>query len=159
MNFSGQVIREVDEPVVITPLASKVYLQMPLSELSKTGAVDLTAIFGAVDLTVDGQKVSSNTVFFAPSKQIHLPEAAVSSEIKRAGDGFDVTLSSPVLARSTYVSFGEADADYSDNYIDLLPNEPVTIHVTSKARLDDLRSQMKVVSLVDAFPLQSSAKQ
>ena len=159
MNFSGQVIREVDEPVTITPLASKVYLQMPLSELSKTGAVDLSTIFGAVDLTVDGQKVSSNTVFFAPSKQIHLPEAAVSSEIKQAGDGFDVTLISRVLARSTYVSFGEADTDYSDNYIDLLPNEPVTIHVTSKSSLDDLRSQMKVVSLVDAFPLQSSAKQ
>jgi beta-mannosidase len=159
MDFSGKARREVDEPVTITPLASKVYLQMPLSELSKTGAVDLSTIFGAIDLTVDGQKVSSNTVFFAPSKQIHLPEAAVSSEIKQAGDGFDVTLSSPVLARSTYVSFGEADADYSDNYIDLLPNEPVTIHVTSKSSLDDLRSQMKVVSLVDAFPPQSSAKQ
>jgi beta-mannosidase len=158
MNFSGQVIRDVDQPITIAPLASKVYLQVPLSELSKTGAADLTAIFGAVDLTVNGQKVSSNIVFFAPSKQIQLPPAAISSKIKSSGDGFDIALSSPVLARSVYISFGEADAEFSDNYIDLLPGEPVNIHVTSKSSLDQLRSQMKVVSLVDAFSPQSSAK-
>jgi beta-mannosidase len=56
------------------------------------------------------------------------------------------------------VSFGDADVRFSDNYFDLLSNEPVMIHVTSQSSLEDLRRQMKVVSLVDAFPAVPSAK-
>jgi beta-mannosidase len=151
MDFAGHVVREINQEVTIDPSASKVYLQVPLSELGKNGPVDLAEVFGAVDLAVDGQQVSSNLVFFVPSKEVHLPHAEVSAQIKPSGPGFNVTLSSPVLARSTYVSFGEADVDFSDNYIDLLSNEPVTIHITSKASLEDLRLQMKIVSLADAF--------
>ena len=158
MDFSGKVIRDIEQNVRIAPLASKVYLAVPLSELSKDGPVDLTTIFGAVDLAVSGQQVSSNTVFFAPSKQLQLPAVAVSSEIKQAGDGFDITLTSPVLARAVYVSFTEADAKFTDNYIDLLPKEPVTIHITSHSTLAELKSQMKVVSLVDAFPRPADKK-
>jgi len=90
-------------------------------------------------------------VYFVPSKKIRLPHGSVSPEIARAGDGYDVTLSSAELARSVYVSFGELDVQFSDNYLDLLPGERQTIHVTSTATLADLRSQMKVVSLEDAF--------
>jgi beta-mannosidase len=69
-----------------------------------------------------------------------------------------VTLSSAGLARSVYVSFGELDAQFSDNYFDLLPGEKQTIHVTSKATLADLKSQMKVISLVDAFSTPAAEK-
>jgi beta-mannosidase len=157
MNMDGKVIRETSKSVMIDPLASKVYQQLPLSELSGTGSVDLTRTFGAVDLTIGGQKVSSNTVYFAQSKDIRLPVAAVSAKIALAKTGYDVTLLSTVLARSAYLSFGETDAEFSENYVDLLPNEPVMIHINSPAGIEELRSQMKVVSLVDAM-LPASAK-
>jgi beta-mannosidase len=62
-----------------------------------------------------------------------------------------VRLSSKVLARDVYVSFGDHDAKFSDNYIDLLPGETVTIIVHSPASLAGLESSMKVMSLVDAI--------
>jgi beta-mannosidase len=158
MNFSGHVIQEIFQPVVISPLASKVYLRVPLTELESKGPVDLATVFGAADLTVNEQKVSSNAVFFLPDKQLHLPQVSVNAEIAEAGDGFDVKIISPVFARDVYVSFGDADVRFSDNYFDLLSNEPVMIHVTSQSSLEDLRRQMKVVSLVDAFPPVPSAK-
>ena len=55
------------------------------------------------------------------------------------------------LARSVYVSFGALDAKPSDNYVDLLPNEPVEITITSTATLDQLKSNLKVMSLAEAF--------
>jgi beta-mannosidase len=158
MNFSGHVIQEIFQPVVISPLASKVYLRVPLTELESKGPVDLATVFGAADLTVNEQKVSSNAVFFLPDKQLHLPQVSVNAEIAEAGDGFDVKIISPVFARDVYVSFGDADVRFSDNYFDLLSNEPVRIHVTSSSSLKDLRRQMKVVSLVDAFPPLPPAK-
>jgi beta-mannosidase len=152
MDFSGKVIKETSESVKIDPLVSKVYQQIPLIQLSGAAAPDWSGLVGVADLTVGGQKVSTNLVYFVPSKQIKLPPAPVAAEISRTGDGYDVTLSSAMLARSVYVSFGEYDAQFSDNYLDLLPGAKQTIHVTSKASLADLKSQMKVMSLVDAFP-------
>ncbi|MGC2510998.1 MAG: glycoside hydrolase family 2 protein, partial [Acidobacteriaceae bacterium] len=58
---------------------------------------------------------------------------------------------SKVLARDVYISFGDHDAKFSDNYIDLLPAEPATIIVHSPATLAELQSSLKVLSLVDAI--------
>jgi beta-mannosidase len=151
MDFSGKLIKEISHAVKIDPLASKVYQQIPLVELSSANAPDWSGLVGVADVSLGGQKVSTNLVYFVPSKQIQLPHASVSAEISQSGDGYDVALSSAELARSVYVSFGELDAQFSDNYFDLLPREKQTIHITSKATLSDLKSQMKVMSLVDAF--------
>ncbi|HEY1731006.1 MAG TPA: glycoside hydrolase family 2 protein [Terriglobales bacterium] len=158
MDFSGKVIRESTKKITIEPLASKIYDTLTITDLFSHGPLDLSKLVGAVDVTVDGKELSSNLVFFVPSKQIQLEPAPVSAELTRAGSGYDVVLRSPVLARAVYLSFGDADVQFSDNYVNLLPNEPVTIHVTSKETLDALRAQMKTVSLVDAFPRESSGK-
>jgi beta-mannosidase len=60
-------------------------------------------------------------------------------------------VSSPVLARSVYVSFGDIDADVSDNYFDLLPGQSASITIKTQANEDTLRRELKVISLVDAF--------
>jgi beta-mannosidase len=60
-------------------------------------------------------------------------------------------LSAQVLAKSVYVSFGNLDAKLADNCFDLLPGQPMDLTITSAASLDDLKAQMKVISLTDAF--------
>jgi beta-mannosidase len=60
-------------------------------------------------------------------------------------------VTSPVLARSVYLAFGNLDVKVSDNYFNLLPGETVEIAATSAASLSDLRAQLKVISLTDAF--------
>ncbi len=60
-------------------------------------------------------------------------------------------MKSPVLARSVYISFGNLDVKLSDNYFDILPGETVEITADTKVSLDALKSQLKVMSLTDAF--------
>jgi len=151
MDFNGKVIKETSQTVTVAPLASKVYRQITMTDLLRLGHLDMSQVVGAADLTIGGKEVSSNVAFFVPSKQIHLLPASVSSEISQAGDGFNVVLRSPVLARSVYLSFGEAEVKFSDNYVNLLPNEPLTIHISGNATLDELKSELKVISLFDAF--------
>ena len=152
MDFNGKVIKETNQDVTIDPLASKIYEQIKMTDLRNLGQLDMTQQVGVADLSVGGKEVSSNLVFFVPSKQIHLLPASVSTDIQPFGDGFDIILKSPVLARAVYLSFGEADVTYSDNYINLLPNEPTTVHVSgNEVKLDELRRNVSVMSLVDAF--------
>jgi beta-mannosidase len=74
--------------------------------------------------------------------------------LENLSGNYVVTLRSPVLARSVYVSFGDLDVRTSDNYFDLLPGEPVTVKLETptSGSLDQLRGSMQVLSLTDAFP-------
>ena len=80
-----------------------------------------------------------------------LPQARIAKELTSAADGYHLRLSSPVLARSVSITFGAASTELSDNYFDLLPGETVDVTVKSRETLESLRSNLQVVSLVDAF--------
>lgn len=62
-----------------------------------------------------------------------------------------MSITSPVLARDVYLSFGELDVKVSDNYFDLLPGETEQIGVSSAVSLDELKARLHVISLSDAF--------
>ncbi len=153
MDFAGKVLLEEARAVRIDPLASKVYLEWPLARLTQANATDTSRLFVVADLTAGTEELSRNLIYLAPTKEIHLPAAVLNVETAGANGSYKVRVTSPVLARDVYLSFGNLDAELSDNYFDLLPGETREVTVTSAASLDAVKAQMKVISLADAFPV------
>ncbi|HEX6467378.1 MAG TPA: glycoside hydrolase family 2 protein, partial [Terriglobales bacterium] len=151
MTMDGSTLSDHTDNIQVQPLSSKIFVQRPLAEFMNSNGTDASKMFAVTDLIVNGKPVSSNLLYFVPKKEIHLPEAQIGTELTKEGDSYRLHLSSKVLARSVYVSFGELDAKFSDNYFDLLPGTPVDITISSSAPLEQLRSNLKVMSLVDAF--------
>jgi beta-mannosidase len=56
-----------------------------------------------------------------------------------------------VLARHIFVTFGDVDASVSDNYFDLIPNQPVTVTVSSSAGVGQLKQNLSIKHLMQAF--------
>jgi beta-mannosidase len=165
MDFNGQVMLEESSAVSVAPLTSKVYLDWPLKKLADAGAADTSRVFVVADLKAGGAEISCNIVYLAPTKGVHLKPAQLKIETTGAKDSYKIRISSPVLARSVYLSFGDLDVQVSDNYFDLLPGETAEIKATSPASMDALKAQLKVISLTDAFatdgkqPVVKAAKQ
>ena len=151
MKFDGTVVSEKTLNITIPALSSDIYVRVPIDSFTKVDGVDLTDIFAAMDLTVDGKQISSNIIYFVPTKQAHLSAAHIESRLTGTNGSYDLHLSSGVLARSVYVSFGDYDAKLSDNYFDLLPGESRDIHLDSNAGLDQLTRSMKIISLANAI--------
>jgi len=151
MDFDGKVLLEEKQEVSIAPLTSKVYLDWPLKKLTDAGAADTSRVFIVADLTAGGAEISRNLTYLAPVKEIHLKPAALKVETTGGGGSYKVRITSPVLARSVYLTFGNLDVKVSDNYFNLLPGETVEIAATSGVSLDALKVQLKVISLTDAF--------
>ncbi len=151
MNFDGKVLLEESHEVKVAPLASQVYLDWPLKKLADAGAQDTSRVFVATELNAGGVQLSRNLTYLAPVKGVQLKPAQLKVETEGANGAYRIRITSPVLARSVYLSFGNLDAEVSDNYFDLLPGETVEIKVTSAASLDALKKQLKVISLTDAF--------
>ncbi len=151
MDFDGKLLLEESHEVKVTPLTSKVYLDWPLKKLADAGAQDTSRVFVVADLTAGGAQFSRNLVYLAPTKGVHLKPAQLSVETTGAKDSYKIRITSPVLARSVYLSFGVLDVQISDNYFDLLPGETAEIKASSTATLEALKAQLKVISLSDAF--------
>ncbi len=151
MNFDGKVLLEDTSAVEVAPLTSKVYLDWTLRKLADAGAADTSRVFVVAELTAGGEEISRNIIYLAPVKGVQLKPAQLKVESTGANGRYKIRVSSAVLARSVYLSFGNLDAQLSDNYFDLLPGETVEITATSTASLDALKAQLKVISLTDAF--------
>ena len=151
VDFEGKLVKEAIQQVSVPGLSSQVYLQWPLSDLGGADNTD-TAREGVVaELVVDGKSISRNPIYLVPTKQVHLPEAHINTELTQATEAYHLKLSSPVLARGVYVTFGAASAELSDNYFDLLPSETADVILKSHETLDALKANLHVVSLADAF--------
>jgi beta-mannosidase len=151
IDFEGKVLLEESHTISVTPLSSKVYLDWPLVKLTEAGAADTSKVFVVAELTEAGKQISRNLIYLAPTKLVQLKPAHLNVELSGAAGSYTLRVSSPVLARSVYASFGELDAKYTENYFDLLPGESVEIGVSSAATLEELKAKMQVNSLVDAF--------
>jgi beta-mannosidase len=151
MNFDGKVFMDESRSVDVAPLASVVVLTWPLEKLADVGVTDSSGVFAVADLTDDGAELSRNLTYLVPVKEVHLKPAALGVETADAGGSFTIRVTSPVLARSVYLSFGDLDVSLSDNYFDVLPGETIELHATTSFPLAELRSKLKAISLSDAF--------
>ncbi len=150
ISLDGRTLDDTTLAVNIPAQSSQVHLRTALSRLQAKG-IDFSQVVVATDLTADGRTLSSNLVYLVPTHEIHLPAAAIESVVVSGADGCRLRLSAKVLARSVHVTFGKLDARPSDDYFDLIPGQPVEIRVEGAASAEELRRELKVQSLVDAF--------
>jgi beta-mannosidase len=151
MDFEGKVLLEDSQAVEVTPLASKVYLDWPLKKLTDAAGGDASRVFVVAEVWSGDKQLSSNISYLVPVRAIRLKPAQLKVDASGASGSYKIRVTSPVLARSVYVSVGNLDAKFSDNYFSLLPGETETITVTSAASLDAVKAQLQVISLMDAF--------
>jgi beta-mannosidase len=153
LDFSGKVLSEKTQDVQIPAQSSAIYFTADQKELLANA--DPTKSFLVFDLTVGGQQVSRNLIFFDTMHNLDLPKPVkIETSLDKSNGGYAVTLRSPALARSVFVSFGDLDVKTEDNYFDLLPGEAVTVKLKTPAAvtLDQLKNGIQVISLTDAFP-------
>src|SRR5580700_10430560 len=150
LDFSGKVLLDQNKDIQIPAQSNAIYFTLDKADLAPKG--DPRRSFLVFDLEVAGKKVSRNEVFFDATHSLDLPaKPRIETTYSKTGEDYTVTLQSSQLARSVYLSSGDLNVQFSDNYFDLLPGEPATIHLKSSASPDELKAAMTVTSLMDSF--------
>lgn len=151
MTTAGRVLRTSTEQIQVPALSSKVFFTAPREEYMNAAGADPATSFVVAELKTKDGTASRNTLYFVPPKNLELGHPQIVSELSTEGGGYRLVLKSDTLARTVRVSFGDVDAGISDNYFDLLPGRTVVLAVNSSAKLEQLRSAVRVSSLSDAF--------
>jgi beta-mannosidase len=150
LDFSGNSLLDQTKDVQVPAQSNAVYFTLDKASLAEKA--DLHRSFLVFDFEVAGKRVSRNSIFFNVTHDLELPVAPkIETTVNKTGEDYTVTVQSPKLARSVYLSFGDLDVQSSDNYFDLLPAEPVTLHLKSSATLEQIKGALKIMSLTDAF--------
>jgi len=149
MDFAGKVLDSHASAAKVPALSSTRIAGYTDAQL-RHGA-DPLATFAVFDMMQDGKTLSRNLVFFDEAKNLHLPSPGIHTSLAASVDGYTLTLTSDKLARDVWVSFGDVEANISDNAFDLLPGESVTVTVESEATLEQLQKALQVQNLADVM--------
>lgn len=87
-------------------------------------------------------------------KMPHKNNVADSGNAVSVSKTLNITLSADRLARNVYLLLSNMpESQFSDNYFDLLPGRTVTVtvRVPSKISLEEIKKQLKIISLRDTF--------
>lgn len=79
------------------------------------------------------------------------PSAHLSTVVTPIEGGYQVAVSSDSFARAVHVTADDFHATYSDNYVDILPGETLTLNVFTDLPQPQFEKQLKVCSLRDAY--------
>ncbi len=124
MNFNGKVLLNKQNSLIVKPLSSNIAQSVSQKELDDAG-YDAATTFISVELSNNEGVMSSNQMYFKKPKDLSFPTAPIQSSIVKTGDHYQLTLSSSVLAPRVAVSFETEDTELSDNYVNVLPGEPL----------------------------------
>jgi beta-mannosidase len=151
MDFDGHSILENQKGVEVVPLQSRVYMLLPKAEL--LNGKEPGRVFLNCELSLQGKPVSSNQLFFQPVGRLSLAVPKFKTSISSHRDGLKVTLVSNRFAKSVALSVDEYEGQFSDNYFDLLPNQPreITYRAVKAIESDELQQRLRIRSLADAF--------
>jgi len=150
MDLKGNVLFTQEETITVPANASNSHFSAEVASLlngKQRNEVVVNARFTETGKT----EAVSNNYLMARNKEIDFPKATITASSAVAKGGFDVTVESDVFARGVFLSIDGIDNFFADNYFDLLPGEPVTVHVTTSLSKAEFDRQLRSVSMCDLY--------
>ncbi|WP_342029303.1 beta-mannosidase [Sphingomonas sp. CFBP 13720] len=145
IDVEGRELAKREAAVTLAPLsATKVAL---LSDADLFGDADRTRSIAVAELTVDGAPVSRALVTAVPEKAMALPDPGLTTRWSTVDGEPAVTVTATRLARALWIDFGVLPVQASDNFLDLLPGESVTVTVTGDASPAALKRALRLRTL------------
>ncbi len=130
VDFTEGVIKEFKEKVNAKANSSEIVKSYNVSEIISEEAKSRTMIRAWLSDS-KGKTVSTKDYFFYWPNKLDLPETDVKTSVKYTDGKYTVTLTSKKLAKDVFVEIPIMGAKFSDNFVNLLPNEKKIIEITS----------------------------
>src|SRR5690606_8176392 len=114
MDFDGKVLWENQTPITVLENSSAVYARIP-GEVYKNLEKSVLAVANFAGKTA--------FFYFSKPKELLLKKGEISQTIIPVNDGFEIELFTETLQKNVFL-YTETAGSFSDNYFDLLPNQP-----------------------------------
>ncbi len=107
-----------------------------------------------LSLCLADKVVSSNLVTFARPKHLELPNPGLKADVRRDEQNFKVTVTAERPSLYTWLTLSELDANFSDNFVHLLPGQALEITISGlpeNISLATVQDRLMILSLTDTY--------
>jgi beta-mannosidase len=151
-DLAGDMLRQGSKQTDIPARTSQQAEALDLSDLVKAhGAANLLVW---PEVIVDSRTVARNTLLFGRPKELKLKQPKLAVRSSGGEQRYDVVIESDVPALWVWANLKDADASYSDNFVDLRQGRAAEIEITLDKPMTpfDFRSRLEVRSVYDIAP-------
>ncbi|MCK5137421.1 MAG: glycoside hydrolase family 2 protein [Bacteroidales bacterium] len=148
VDFKGETLWTTEEQIEIRANSSDAYFAIPVEQLLEN--LNAGEVLLEAKLVEQDREIASSNFFFIPIKDIDLPQPEVKMVPEKVEDGFNLELSTDLLAKNVYLSMDE-EGFFSDNYFDLLPGEKRTIHLKTDPSTSDPADRIRIMTIRDTY--------
>ena len=130
VDFNKGVVKELKEKVTAKANTSEMVKSLDVSSFVSEDTKKHTMIHAWLSDN-KGNTISTKDYFFYWPNKLELPQTEVKTSVKYADGKYTVKLLSDKLAKDVFVEIPVLGAQFSDNFVDLLPGVAQTIVITS----------------------------
>jgi len=87
--------------------------------------------------------------YFAKVKDLQLVNPGVSLDIKETPDAYSVTISSKNLCKNLFLTSTNSEVQFSDNFMDILPGQSVTVTCPKTIGFEEFKSGLKYLTVFE----------
>ncbi len=96
------------------------------------------------------QIIAEQLHYFTPPKHLNLPQVRVNATIEKIANGYEITLHTKQFAKNVYLQ-SPLKGHFTQNYIDLIPNQPITLQYQTNDKSSNFQNTLQIQSLIDAY--------
>jgi beta-mannosidase len=142
----------------ITLWEKSVKAQLPANSSSvifETDTTELLSLIGRTKCmmvtTFESGKnlIDTDYHYFAKVKDIKLVDPVIIMEISETPDTYSVTIHSENLAKNLFLTSTNSEVQFSDNFMDVLPGESVTVTCRKFIGFEEFKSGLKYLTVYD----------
>ena len=135
MDFAGQVIQSEEIPVEAAAVSSRMALALDPKAL--TAGQDKRRLVLRAQLKDGDEIISQCTHLSGREKNLDLPRCQFTSKVEVRDGVAYITVESDKFARHVFVESDLANGNFSDNFMDLFPGEPVVLTVNANGMSEE----------------------
>lgn len=150
LNFEGKSLSDVTRQSVLLPNdSSRTIWQGDIRTiLGKTKPENAVIVIQLLDTS--GQQLYRRLFYPAPPKKLRLSKPAIQLQVEQVNNGYLLQLQSKTLAKNVQIQT-DANGTLSDNYFDLLPDEPKKVLFKTDTILDSPTEAFKLKTLAETW--------
>ena len=148
LDLAGNMLDNVTFPIALGQFKTSAALKLPKAMVFPA-APDRTLLHLVIDK--DGEKMAENFFFYLPDKYIDWPNAEITKQLSRITDSrWELKLKTDMVVKDVQIN-SDVPAQFSDNFIDMLPGCDYEIIIDSDSQLTALEDAIHIRSVRDVF--------
>lgn len=143
-DFSGKVLWQKNQDIILDANSSKTYMTIAEKELLAKG--NAAKMILEVKVKKSESLVAENLFYFLDIKALTLEKPEIIKTIEKISDkAYKITLVTNTLAKNIALS-SNSEGRFSNNFFDMLPGKSYTINFSG-----DLKGEINIKTIVDSF--------